>query len=146
AGQLNGKPAVQLVVFRQPGANIIETVDRVLGVLPASSSCIPPYMKLSLALDRTTTIRASVRDIQITMSISIALVILVVFVFLRSVRTTIIPSIAVPVSLIGTCGVMYLMGYSIDNLSLMALTIATGLVVDDAIVVIENITRHLEDG
>jgi multidrug efflux pump len=146
AGQLDGKPAVQLVVFRQPGANIIETVDRVRGVLPAIQAEIPPEMKISVALDRTTTIRASVRDIQFTMSISIALVILVVFVFLRSWRTTIIPSIAVPVSLIGTCGVMYLMNYSIDNLSLMALTVATGFVVDDAIVVIENITRHLEAG
>ncbi|HLK67961.1 MAG TPA: efflux RND transporter permease subunit [Bryobacteraceae bacterium] len=146
AGQLDGKPAVQLVVFRQPGANIIETVDRVRGVLPSIQAEIPPEMKLSVALDRTTTIRASVRDIQFTMSISIALVIMVVFIFLRSPRTTIIPSIAVPVSLIGTCGVMYLMGYSIDNLSLMALTVATGFVVDDAIVVIENITRHLEAG
>jgi multidrug efflux pump len=146
AGQLDGKPAVQLVVFRQPGANIIETVDRVRGVLPAIQAEIPPAMKISVALDRTTTIRASVRDIEFTMSISIALVILVVFVFLRSWRTTIIPSIAVPVSLIGTCGVMYLMNYSIDNLSLMALTVATGFVVDDAIVVIENITRHLEAG
>ncbi len=146
AGQLDGKPAVQLVVFRQPGANIIETVDRVRSVLPAIQAEIPPKMIISVALDRTTTIRASVRDIQFTMSISIALVILVVFEFLRSPRTTIIPSIAVPVSLIGTCGVMYLMGYSIDNLSLMALTVATGFVVDDAIVVIENITRHLEAG
>ena len=146
AGQLDGKPAVQLVVFRQPGANIIETVDRVRGVLPAIQAEIPPAMKISVALDRTTTIRASVRDIEFTMSISIALVILEVFVFLRSWRTTIIPSIAVPVSLIGTCGVMYLMNYSIDNLSLMALTVATGFVVDDAIVVIENITRHLEAG
>ena len=146
AGQLDGRPAVQLVVFRQPGANIIETVDRVRSVLPAIQAEIPPAMKISVALDRTTTIRASVRDIQVTMSISIALVILVVFVFLRSPRTTIIPSIAVPVSLIGTCGVMYVMGYSIDNLSLMALTVATGFVVDDAIVVIENITRHLEAG
>jgi len=146
AGQLDGKPAIQLVVFRQPGANIIETADRVRIVLPAIQAEIPPDMKISVAMDRTTTIRASVRDIQFTMSISIALVILVVFVFLRSPRTTIIPSIAVPVSLIGTCGVMYLMGYSIDNLSLMALTVATGFVVDDAIVVIENITRHLEAG
>jgi len=145
-GLLDGKPAVQLVVFRQPGANMIETADRVRKVLPVIQAQIPPAMKLHVAMDRTTTIRASVRDIQITMSISITLVILVVFVFLRSVRTTIIPSIAVPVSLIGTCGVMYLMGYSIDNLSLMALTVATGFVVDDAIVVIENITRHLEAG
>jgi hydrophobe/amphiphile efflux-1 (HAE1) family protein len=146
AGYLNGKPGINLVIFRQPGANIIDTCDRVRAVLPAMQAEIPPAMKISIGLDRTTTIRASVRDIQITMTISIMLVILVVFVFLRSVRTTIIPSIAVPVSLIGTCGVMYLMGYSIDNLSLMALTVATGFVVDDAIVVIENITRHLEAG
>ena len=119
-GLLDGKPAVQLVVFRQPGANIIETADRVRKVLPLLQAQIPPAMKLHIAMDRTTTIRASVRDIQFTMSISVILVILVVFVFLRSFRTTIIPSIAVPVSLIGTCGVMYLLGYSIDNLSLMA--------------------------
>jgi multidrug efflux pump len=145
-GLLDGKPAVQLVVFRQPGANIIETADRVRNVLPVIQAQIPPAMKMHIAMDRTTTIRASVHDIQITMSISIVLVILVVFVFLRDVRTTLIPSVAVPVSLIGTFGVMYLLGYSIDNLSLMALTIATGFVVDDAIVVIENITRHLEAG
>lgn len=145
-GMYNGKSGVQLVVFRQPGANIIETVDRVFSVLPTIQAEIPPAMKISVGLDRTTTIRASIYDIQFTMAISIALVILVVFVFLRSVRTTIIPSIAVPVTLIGTCGVMYLLDYSIDNLSLMALTVATGFVVDDAIVVIENITRHLEAG
>src|SRR5262249_857937 len=114
--------------------------------LPVLQAEIPPAMKIAVAMDRTTTIRASVRDIQITMLISITLVILVVFVFFRSARTTFIPSIAVPVSLIGTCGVMYLLGYSIDNLSLMALTVATGFVVDDAIVVIENIARHLEAG
>ena len=145
-GVLDGKPAVQLVVFRQPGANIIETVDRVRSVLPSIQAEIPPAMKIFIGLDRTTTIRASIRDIEVTMGVSIVLVILVVFVFLRSPRTTIIPTVAVPVSLIGTFGVMYLMGYSIDNLSLMALTIATGFVVDDAIVVIENITRHLESG
>src|SRR5581483_10576698 len=128
-GMFNGHPAIQLVVFRQPGANIIETVDRVRGRLPGIEAEIPAGMKISVGLDRTTTIRASIKDIQITMGISIALVILVVFVFLRSVRTTIIPSIAVPVSLVGTFGVMYLLGYSIDNLSLMALTIATGFVV-----------------
>src|SRR5471032_322403 len=145
-GLLDGKPAIQLVVFRQPGANIIETADRVRGILPVLQAQIPPAMKMHIAMDRTTTIRASVHDIQITMSISIVLVILVVFVFLRDVRTTIIPSVAVPVSLVGTFGVMYLLGYSLDNLSLMALTISTGFVVDDAIVVIENITRHLENG
>ena len=134
------------MVFRQPGANIIETVDRVRALMPSIEAEMPRAMKLHVSLDRTTTIRASVRDIEFTLLISISLVILVVFVFLRSVRTTLIPTIAVPVSLIGTFGVMYLLGYSIDNLSLMALTIATGFVVDDAIVVIENITRHLEDG
>jgi multidrug efflux pump len=145
-GLANGKPAVLIIVYRQPGANIIDTVDRVLDLLPSFRASIPPTIKLSVVLNATTTIRASVRDIQITMLISIALVILVVFVFLRSVRSTMIPSVAVPISLIGTFGGMYLLGYSLDNLSLMALTIATGFVVDDAIVVIENITRHLEQG
>jgi multidrug efflux pump len=146
AGLLDGKDAIQMVVFRQPGANIIETVDRVRALMPSIEAEMPRAMRLHVSLDRTTTIRSSVRDIEFTMLISISLVILVVFLFLRSVRTTVIPSIAVPVSLIGTFGVMYLLGYSIDNLSLMALTIATGFVVDDAIVVIENITRHLEAG
>jgi multidrug efflux pump len=145
-GLANGKPAVLLVVYRQPGANIIETVDRVLKLLPSLRASFPPSIQLSVVLNATTTIRASVRDIEITLLISIALVILVVFLFLRTVRSTIIPSVAVPVSLIGTFGGMYLLGYSLDNLSLMALTIATGFVVDDAIVVIENITRHLEQG
>ena len=145
-GLANGKPAVLLVIYRQPGANIIDTVDRVLALLPLFRASIPPTIKLSVVLNATTTIRASVRDVQITLLISIGLVILVVFLFLRSVRSTIIPSVAVPVSLIGTFGGMYLLGYSLDNLSLMALTIGTGFVVDDAIVVIENITRHLERG
>src|SRR4029453_18370622 len=129
-----------------PGANIIATVDRVLALLPSFRASIPPTINLSVVLNATTTIRASVHDVQITWLISIGLVILVVFLFLRSVRSTIIPSVAVPVSLIGTFGGMYLLGYSLDNLSLMALTIGTGFVVDDAIVVIENITRHLERG
>ncbi|HTR03437.1 MAG TPA: multidrug efflux RND transporter permease subunit [Thermoanaerobaculia bacterium] len=146
AGVANGKPAVLIIIFRQPGANIIATVDRVKAVLPQLQAEIPPTIRLTGVLDRSTTIRASVRDVQITLAISIALVILVVFAFLRSVRATLIPSVAVPISLIGTFGAMYLLGYSIDNLSLMALTIATGFVVDDAIVVIENITRHLEMG
>jgi len=146
AGVSNGKPAVLLVVFRQPGANIIETVDRVRALLPQLQAQTPPTIRLAVAIDATRTIRASVRDVEITLMVSILLVILVVFVFLRSVRSTLIPSVAVPVSLIGTFGVMYLLGYSIDNLSLMALTIATGFVVDDAIVVVENITRHLEEG
>src|SRR5215471_9860977 len=144
--QANGKPAVLLVVYRQPIANIIATVDRVLALLPLFRASIPPTIKLSVVLNATTTIRASVRDVQITLLISIGLVILVVFLFLRSVRSTLIPSVAVPISLIGTFGGMYLLGYSLDNLSLMALTIGTGFVVDDAIVVIENITRHLERG
>ncbi|MDB5323254.1 MAG: mdtC [Phycisphaerales bacterium] len=146
AGLFNGKPAISLVVFRQPGANIIATVDRVRALMPQLQSEIPAAMNLAISLDRTTTIRASVRDVELTLSLSIVLVIGVVFLFLRSFRTTLIPSVAVPISLIGTFGVMYLFGYSIDNLSLMALTIATGFVVDDAIVVIENITRHLEQG
>jgi multidrug efflux pump len=145
-GLSNGKPAIIIIVFRQPGANIIETVDGVRAVLPQLQASIPPTIKLNMLIDATRTIRASVRDVEITLCIAIVLVILVVFVFLRSVRSTFIPSVAVPVSLIGTFGVMYLLGYSIDNLSLMALTVATGFVVDDAIVVIENITRHLEAG
>jgi multidrug efflux pump len=145
-GVANGKPAVLLIVFRQPGANIIEAVDRVKAVLPQLQSSIPAGIKLEVALDRTTTIRASVADIQITLIISIVLVVLVVFIFLRNLRATLIPSVAVPLSLIGTFGVMYLLDYSIDNLSLMALAISTGFVVDDAIVVIEDITRFMEQG
>ena len=145
-GLSNGKPAVIIIIFRQPGANIIETVDRVKALMPQLQASIPPTITLSTVIDATRTIRASVRDVEIALIVSISLVILVVFVFLRNVRSTLIPSVAVPVSLIGTFGVMYLLHYSIDNLSLMALTIATGFVVDDAIVVIENITRHLEGG
>jgi multidrug efflux pump len=146
AGVANKKDAVLIIIFRQPGANIIETVDRIKALLPQLQAELPPAIRFYGALDRSTTIRASVHDVQITLLISIVLVILVVFAFLRSVRATVIPSVAVPVSLIGTFGAMYLLGYSIDNLSLMAMTIATGFVVDDAIVVIENITRHLEEG
>ena len=145
-GLSNGKPAIIIIIFRQPGANIIETVDRIRDLLPQMQASVPPTMKIAVAIDATRTIRASVRDVEITLAISIALVILVVFLFLRSVRSTIIPSVAVPISLIGTFGAMYLLHYSLDNLSLMALTVATGFVVDDAIVVIENITRHLEEG
>jgi multidrug efflux pump len=145
-GLANGKPAVLVIVFREPGANIIGTVDRVRELLPQLQASLPPTIHLAVAQDRTTTIRASVRDVGWTLAISIVLVILVVFVFLRSARATAIPSVAVPVSLLGTCGVMYLLGYSLNNLSLMALTIATGFVVDDAIVVAENISRHVEDG
>ncbi len=146
AGSVNGKPAISLVLFRQPGANIIGTVDRVRSMIPQLQATIPPSIHLDVVLDRTGTIRASVVDVEWTLAISILLVILVVFVFLRSGWATVIPSVAVPLSLIGTFGVMYLLGYSLDNLSLMALTISTGFVVDDAIVVIENISRHLEDG
>ena len=141
-----GKPSVLIIVFRQPGANIIETVDRVVSLMPYLQSSISPAIKLTIALDRTITVRASVKDIEFTLILSIILVILVVFAFLRTVRATIIPSIAVPLSLVGTFGGMYLLGYSLDNLSLMALAISTGFVVDDAIVVLENITRYVEQG
>jgi multidrug efflux pump len=146
AGYANGKPSVLVVIFRQPGANIIETVDRIRAVLPQIHAAIPASIDLKVAMDQTQTIRASVHDVERTLLISVGLVVLVVFVFLKSARSTFIPSIAVPVSLLGTFGVMYLFGYSLDNLSLMALTISTGFVVDDAIVVIENITRYLEAG
>jgi len=146
AGIYDGKPAITIMVFRQPNANIIATVDRVRQLLPQLQAQIPADIRLAVAMDRTTTIRASLHDVEFTLMISIGLVLLVVFVFLRDLRATVIPSVAVPVSLISTFGVMYLAGYSLDNLSLMALTIATGFVVDDAIVVIENIARHLEDG
>ncbi len=146
AGYVNGKPSVLVIIFRQPGANIIDTVDRIYAELPSLKASIPAAIDLTVVLDRTTTIRASVKDVERTLALSVGLVILVVFFFLRNVRATIIPSVAVPVSLIGTFGVMYLCHYSLDNLSLMALTISTGFVVDDAIVVIENITRYLEQG
>ncbi|TMQ24951.1 MAG: multidrug efflux RND transporter permease subunit [Candidatus Rokuibacteriota bacterium] len=145
-GLANGKRAVLIVIFRQPGSNIIETVDRVRALLPQLRASISPAIDLGVLLDRTTTIRASFRDVQITLLISIGLVVLVVFLFLRNGWATIIPSVAVPLSLLGTFGGMYLYGYSLDNLSLMALTISTGFVVDDAIVVLENITRYLEAG
>jgi multidrug efflux pump len=145
-GLSGGKPSVPLAIFRQPGANMIETVDRITALLPQLRASISPSLHLSVAMDSTTTIRASVHDVEVALIISIILVILVVFAFLRNVWATIIPSVAVPLSLIGTFGVMYLCHYSLDNLSLMALTICTGFVVDDAIVVIENISRHIEDG
>jgi multidrug efflux pump len=145
-GLFGGKPAVLLAIFRQPGANMIETVDRITALFPQLRASISPSLHLSVAVDRTTTIRASVHDVEVALIISIILVILVVFAFLRNVWATVIPSVAVPLSLIGTFGVMYLCHYSLDNLSLMALTISTGFVVDDAIVVIENITRHIENG
>ncbi len=145
-GLSGGKRSVLLAIFRQPAANMIETVDRINAILPVLRASISPSLELSIAVDRSTTIRASVHDVEITLVISIALVILVVFAFLRNTWATIIPSVAVPLSLIGTFGIMYLCNYSLDNLSLMALTICTGFVVDDAIVVIENITRHIENG
>jgi len=146
AGYLNGKRSVTVIIFRQPGANIIETVDRIRAQLPFIQATIPLGIDITIVLDRTTTIRASVSDVERTLLISIGLVILVVFVFLRNGRATLIPAVAVPVSLVGTFAVMYLFGYTLDNLSLMAMTIATGFVVDDAIVVMENIARHLENG
>ena len=146
AGYCNGKPSILVIIFRQPGANIIDIVDRIRAALPQLKAAIPHSIDLRVLMDQTVTIRASVHDVEISLMISILLVILVVFAFLRDFRSTFIPSIAVPVSLIGTFGVMYLLNYSLDNLSLMALTISTGFVVDDAIVVIENITRYLEKG
>jgi hydrophobe/amphiphile efflux-1 (HAE1) family protein len=145
-GLLNGKPAVSVIIFRQPEANIIETVDRIRSLLPHLEAVMPGGVKLSVVQDRTPPIRGSLRDVEINLLISASLVILVVFLFLRNVRSTVIPGVAVSVSLIGTFGVMYLAGFSLNNLSLMALTIATGFVVDDAIVVLENITRHMERG
>src|SRR5712691_7857573 len=145
-GLSGGKPAVLIIVFRQPGANIIATVDRVRAALPLLKSSISPAVDVNVVLDRTTTVRASVHDIEFTLLVSVILVILVVFAFLRTFRATLIPSVAVPLSLVGTFGIMYLLDYSLDNLSLMALAISTGFVVDDAIVVLENITRYLEQG
>jgi multidrug efflux pump len=146
AGFINGGTGIILVVFRQPGANMIETVDRVRAMMPELQASINPSIHLSVIIDRTTTIRAAIHDVELTLVISVILVILVVFIFLRNYWATLIPSVAVPLSLVGTFGVMYLCGYSLDNLSLMALTVSTGFVVDDAIVVIENIMRHLEEG
>ncbi len=145
-GISSGKPAVLIIISRQPGANIIATVDRLRAALPQLEASISPAIHTAIVLDRTTTVRASVHDIEWTLIISVILVILVVFAFLRTLRATLIPSVAVPLSLVGTFGVMYLLGYSLDNLSLMALAISTGFVVDDAIVVLENITRFIEMG
>ncbi|MGZ5884543.1 MAG: efflux RND transporter permease subunit, partial [Burkholderiaceae bacterium] len=146
AGMANGKPSVLLILNQQPNANIIETVDRVRAILPQLQASIPSAIDMTVALDRTTTIRAALHDVERTLVISIALVIMVVFIFLRNVRASLIPSVAVPISLLGTFGIMYLCGYSLDNFSLMALTISTGFVVDDAIVVLENIKRHMDEG
>jgi len=146
AGLSDGKPSVVLVLFKQPGANVIETVDRVSKLMPALKASIQSGIDLTIMMDRTTTIRASLKDVEITLLIAIMLVILVVYLFLGNVRAALIPSVAVPLSLLGTFGLMYLLGYSLDNLSLMALTIVTGFVVDDAVVVLENISRHIEAG
>ncbi|MGD0860417.1 MAG: efflux RND transporter permease subunit [Terracidiphilus sp.] len=146
AGYLNGKPSITVLIFRQPGANIIDTVDRVQAELPSIEASIPQGITTTVVVDRTTTIRASVSDVERTLILSVVLVILVVFIFLRNWRATLIPTVAVPASLIATFAVMYLFGFSIDNLSLMALTISTGFVVDDAIVVMENISRLREEG
>ncbi len=146
AGSFDGKASVLIVAFRQPGANIIATADHVLAALPFLQASLPPSIRLQVGLDRTITTRASVADVERTLIISVILVVLVVFVFLREFRATMIPSVAVPMAIVGTFGVMYLCGYSLNNLSLMALTICTGFVVDDAIVVLENIMRHVEMG
>jgi multidrug efflux pump len=145
-GTANGKPAVLLIINRQPNANIIEVVDAITAMLPELQASIPGDVKLNLMMERTTTIRAALHDVEATLVIATILVILVVFVFLRSARATLIPAVAVPISLIGTFAAMYLLGFSLNNLSLMALTIATGFVVDDAIVVLENVARHIERG
>ena len=146
AGVSNGRPAVLIILFRQPGANIIDTVDRVYTLMPQLKASVSPAINISVVLDRTATIRASVANIELTLVVSVILVVLVVFVFLRNLRATMIPSVSVPLSLVGTFGIMYLLGFSLNNLSLMALAISTGFVVDDAIVVLENINRYLEQG
>src|SRR5712664_2827050 len=146
AAWANHDPAVLMNIQRQPGANIIGVVDRIKKLLPQLQAGLPAAVQVTIFTDRTSTIRASVEDVQFSLMLTIALVVMVIFLFLRSVRATVIPSIAVPLSLVGTFGVMYLLGYSLDNLSLMALTISTGFVVDDAIVMIENITRYIEEG
>ncbi|HJU19844.1 MAG TPA: efflux RND transporter permease subunit [Stellaceae bacterium] len=145
-GLADGKPAVIVLLYRQPGANVIATVDQVKAILPELQAAIPSAIKINVALDQTVTIRASLYEVESTLLIAIGLVVLVVFLFLRNARAALIPSVAVPVSLFGTFGVMYFLGYSLDNISLMALTISTGFVVDDAIVVLENVTRHIEAG
>jgi len=145
-GSSNGQPSVLLIISRQPGANIIDTIDRVRELLPTLTASIPRAIDVNVVMDQSTTIRASLHEVERAMIVSIVLVILVVFAFLRNVRAAIIPSIAVPLSLVGTFGVMFLAGFSLNNLTLMALTIATGFVVDDAIVVLENVSRHIEEG
>src|SRR5438445_4998211 len=146
AAWANQEPAVLMNIQRQPGANIIGVVDRIKRLLPQLQAGLPAAVQVSIFTDRTNTIRASVEDVQFSLMLTVGLVVMVIFLFLRSIRATIIPSVAVPLSLIGTFGVMYLLGYSLNNLSLMALTISTGFVVDDAIVMIENISRYIEEG
>ena len=146
AGWYNHQRAIILAVQRQPGANVIETVDRVKAMLPVLQASIPAAIKVNIISDRTETIRASVSDVQFTLLLTVALVVMVIFLFLRNFWATVIPAVTVPLSLVGTFAVLYELGYSLDNLSLMALSIAVGFVVDDAVVVIENIVRHLEEG
>ncbi|WP_046866193.1 multidrug efflux RND transporter permease subunit [Microvirga massiliensis] len=146
AAWANGRRAVLLIVFKQPGANVIDTVDRIKAELPRLEAALPPSVKVDILSDRTQTIRASVTDVQFTLLLTVALVVMVIFLFLRTLWATLIPSVTVPLALLGTAALMYVLGYSLDNLSLMALTIAVGFVVDDAIVMIENIVRHVEDG
>src|SRR5512135_3903676 len=146
AAWANARPGVIVNVQRQPGANVIEVADRVKAALPGLRASLPAAIDVDLLSDRTVTIRASVADVQFSLMLAVALVVMVIFLFLRKLQATVIPSLAVPISLVGTFGVMYLAGFSINNLTLMALTIATGFVVDDAIVMIENITRYIEEG
>src|SRR5438445_10298759 len=142
----NDQPAVIVNIQRQPGANIINVVDRIQNLLPQLKATLPSSVQVSILTDRTTTIRASVKDVQFELMLTVALVVMVIFLFLRSLSATVIPSVAVPLSIVGTFAAMYLLRFSLDNLSLMALTISTGFLVDDAIVMIENINRFLEDG
>jgi HAE1 family hydrophobic/amphiphilic exporter-1 len=146
AAWADGKRGIFLVIFKQPGANVIATVDKIMAALPKLTLAMPPSIKVSVLSDRTQTIRASVHDVQLTLLLTIALVVMVIFIFLRNLWATLIPSVTVPLALLGTCGVMWVAGYSLDNLSLMALTISVGFVVDDAIVMLENITRYIEGG
>ena len=146
AGWFNQKRAIILAIQRQPGANVIETVSRIKAMMPVLQASIPAAVKINVISDRTQTIRASVADVQFTLMLTVALVVMVIFIFLRNFWATIIPAVTVPLSLVGTFAMLYEMGYSLDNLSLMALSIAVGFVVDDAVVEIENITRHIEDG
>src|SRR5215470_13626144 len=146
AAWAQGKRCVFLVIFKQPGANVIDTVDRIKAQLPRLREALPPSVKAEIISDRTQTIRSSVEDVQLTLLLTIGLVVAVIFIFLRAFWATVIPSVTVPLSLLGTCAIMYVVGYSLDNISLMALTISVGFVVDDAIVMLENIVRHIEDG